>query len=128
ERVVDFDGIEALGVVLELIEFSLFSGNGLALLEGIKHTGPGAVTPGWIVPAAGADPNLVQLGRVHEWQTSPPSSQHRPAATATLCDSADRHSRVAEDPHPRAVLAPSVGMPRHLHRAEHALGVRHQDR
>jgi hypothetical protein len=38
------------------------------------------------------------------------------------------HPRVAEDPHPGAVLAPAVGVPRHLHRAEHALGVRHEDR
>src|SRR5262245_5952662 len=38
---------------------------------------------------------------------------------------ADPHARVAEHPHPRAVFAPLWRMPRHLHGAEHALGVRH---
>ena len=35
---------------------------------------------------------------------------------------------IAPDPHPRAVFAPLVRMPRILHGAEHALRMRHQDR
>ena len=36
--------------------------------------------------------------------------------------------RVAEEAHPGAVLAPAVGVPGHLDRAEDALGVGHDDR
>src|SRR4029079_3369346 len=40
--------------------------------------------------------------------------------------SSDPAARVAEHPHPRRVLAPVAGMPRHLHAAEYALRMRHQ--
>src|SRR3569832_1212185 len=39
--------------------------------------------------------------------------------------SVDPDARVAEHPHPRAVLAPLARMPGQLHGPEHALGVRH---
>src|SRR5690348_4866896 len=42
--------------------------------------------------------------------------------------SSDPAPGVAEHPHPRRILAPVAGMPRHLHGAEHALRMRHQDR
>src|SRR2546430_17741947 len=38
------------------------------------------------------------------------------------------HARVAKHPHPGRILAPLLRMPGHLHGAEYALRVRHQDR
>ena len=55
---------------------------------------------------------------------------HRIASShgsTSLPRSADPDARVAEHPHPRAVLAPFLRVPRLLHRAEHALRVRHED-
>src|SRR6185295_152871 len=40
--------------------------------------------------------------------------------------SSDPAPSVAEHAHPRRVLAPVAGMPRHLHAAEYALRMRHQ--
>src|ERR1700676_3199851 len=45
-----------------------------------------------------------------------------------LLQSTDPYAGVAKHAHPWRVLLPLVGMPRHLHRPKHALGVRHQNR
>src|ERR1700687_4652855 len=41
--------------------------------------------------------------------------------------STDPYAGIAKHAHPRRVFLPLLGMPRHLHRPKHALGVRHQD-
>src|SRR5207248_9029566 len=42
--------------------------------------------------------------------------------------STDPLTGVAEHPHPGRILAPLARMPRHLHAAKRALGMRHEDR
>src|SRR6266849_2960451 len=44
-----------------------------------------------------------------------------------LLQSTDPCAGIAEHAHPWRVFLPLLGMPRHLHRPKHALGVRHQD-
>ena len=59
ERVVDFDGVESLGVIGELVEFGLGAGDRLPVFERVKHPGPWTVAGRRIVPAAGTDANLM---------------------------------------------------------------------
>src|ERR1700704_6521474 len=44
-----------------------------------------------------------------------------------LVQSSDPYASIAKHAHPWRVLLPLVGVPRHLHRPKHALGVWHQD-
>src|SRR5688572_20541385 len=50
------------------------------------------------------------------------------AGTVGSVMSAQPRARVAEHAQPRRIFAPLARVPRHLDGAEHALGVRHQDR
>ena len=82
-----------------------------------------------ITPIGRAASAIVSSGRV--WSASSAARCQRFLLTlATSTDPFLPHPdpRVAEHPHPAAVLAPVFGMPGILHGAEDALRVRHQDR
>lgn len=60
KRAVDFNGVESLSAICELVELGLGAGGRLSLPQRVKHPGPWTVTRRRVVPAAGPDANLMR--------------------------------------------------------------------